>query len=293
MIGVFVKWIPWPPLAMVSARCMIASACLWTTLLLRQRAARSEGPGLQETDAGSTNESRRGPSPLAFLFGGALLAGHWGALFSGYRVGDVGPVVVAVFTYPVLTSLAEPLVHRKAPSLRQVATALLGAAGVAYMALGPTATQAMANNREAIGFGLLSAVLFSARNIQARALMKQTDAITLMAWQVSVAALVLSPFMLQLTAERFRAEELLLVVVLGVFFTAAPHTLTVWALNGLSAAAAGIIGSLQVVSGILAAVVFLGEQTQPAVWLGAFAVIGAVSWETLVNWQLKQRSGRV
>lgn len=271
MIGVMVKWIPWPPFAMVSGRCFIAAAALWAIIALRR--ARTAG------------ESQRPATPLGpMILGGVLLAAHWGTLFWGYRIADVGPVVVAVFTYPVMTSIAEPLLARRRPATRQIAAASLGVVGVGAIAL-TSGDAPHASNLAGIALGLLSAALYAARNIHARYFVAKTGAVSIMAWQCSVAAVALSPALLSVPSSLVDAKNLSLLAVLALAFTVVPHTLLVWALNGLSAATVGIIGSLQAVSGVALAVLLLGEITHVWIWLGAFAVVGAVAWESVSNWR--------
>jgi drug/metabolite transporter (DMT)-like permease len=274
MIGVFVKWIPWPPASLVAMRCAVAALALWAVLGARpprQHATTPVGGG-------------------SLVVGGVLLAAHWGTLFWGYRIADVGPVVVAVFTHPVMTSMAEPLVYRRLPTVRQLLNALLVLAGVAYMAL-PAADSTSANHLSGVLMGLLSAALFAARNIHARSLMVRADPIHLMAWQTSIAALCLAPTLWWVESGLWQPHTLGLIVVLGVGFTALPHTLLVWAFTRLSASAVSVIGSLQVVSGIVLAALLLGEHPGQGVWLGAIAVMGGVGWESLVAW--RQRTARL
>lgn len=272
MIGVFVKWIPWPPFPLVCVRCAFASVALWCLVRFRNRPAGTSASSLRDK-----------------LLGGALLAGHWTTLFWGYRIAQVGPVLVAVFTYPVITSIAEPLVHGRRPSSRQFVTALIGASGVAAMVLPGSALNETSTNTPGVLLGLVSAVLFAARNIHARSLLQKTDAVVLMAWQVTVVTALLCPSLVLLETHALTLRTIGLVAVLGVAFTALPHTLHVWALNGLSAAALGIIGSLQVLSGIVLAAWLVDEAPRPAVWLGAVCVIAAVALETLFTWRARSQ----
>ncbi len=278
MIGVLVKWIPWPPLALVCARCSIASLALWSLHMLRRR-MRSTQP----LPTGGALRSRDR------WIGGLLLTGHWGLLFIGYRVADVGPVLIAVFTYPVLASIAEPVVFKRPTNARQVLTAALGATGVMFLVT-PAEAQHDGNTL-GVGLGLLSAACFAARNIHARVALRQADAVELMAWQVSIVALMLSPALLSLSAADFAPHQLGLVLLLGLLFTALPHTLHVWAHKGMSAAAIGIIASLQVLSGMILASVLLEERLDAHVWSGAAIVVLAVLIEGVSSWRQRAVGG--
>lgn len=269
MIGVLAKWILWPPFAIVCARCIVAAVLLASLSRLGRSSLSHEHTPL----------ARRSLAHL--LVSGALLAGHWGALFWAYRIADVGPVVVAVFTFPLMSSLLEPLAYRQRPQIRQLLFALLGSIGVAVIAWNPENASADSQTGLGIVLGLGSGLCFALRGLSSRHLMNKSNAITIMAVQAFVVALLLSPSLLTVPSSLLTRDQFLLVALLGVGFTAIPHTLLVWVLGKLSVTTSGIIGSLQVVSAIVFAQALLDEHVSWSVWVGAGLVLSAVTGESL------------
>lgn len=283
MIGVLVKWSTWPPVTMVWARCVITIAALW--LFARSRASTSRPaptPSVSYASApvGKVWVNKR----LATWGSGALLAGHWVTLFWGYRVCNVGPVVVALFTFPVMAALIEPWFFKQRPQLLQLFTACIAVAGVAAMRLWDRdADLASQNTTFGIALGLLSAAFFTARSIIARKLLRHASALQIMQEQAIVVAVLLLPSTLWLETSHWSVSELALVFVLGAGFTAIPHTLGVWAMKRLTVATSGVVGSLQTVSTLVLAQLFVGESISFGVWLGTVAVMLAVTIESLAH----------
>ncbi len=263
LVGVFVKWIPWPPLALTCGRCLVAAVFLWLVWGLR----RARG-------AKQVNFSDRGKKTV--LLSGAFLAAHWATLFYGYRLSNVAPVIVAVFTFPIIASLVEPFAFSARPSPRDVAWAVLSAVGVGTMVwqgfFGPEQSKLVVG----VGFGLVSALFFAARGIASRKLLSEADPFSIMAVQVTVVACLFSPALLSVPSESITVSKLGLVLFLGIGLTAIPHTIFVWAFQRMSVARSGVIASLEVVSGILLATLILGEENPASVWFGAAVVVAAV-----------------
>lgn len=268
MIGVLAKTIPASAAALVVGRCAVAAVALGLV-------CRATGRRLPA--------ARR--ARLGAVVAGLLLGGHWLTLFAAYKTADVGPVVVAVFTFPVMVSLLEPWFFGARPGARQVGAAALVLAGVAALqGLSPGA--AAAANASGVGLALVSAALFAVRNVLSRRLLVHGDALVLMAWQTAVAALALAPVLLLVGEGALPGGRAALgILVLGLFFTALPHTIGVWAMGRLSAATVGIVGSQQVLFGIAFAWLLLGESLHPGVAAGAALVLAAVALESRAHWR--------
>jgi drug/metabolite transporter (DMT)-like permease len=283
MIGVLVKWSTWPPVTMVWARCVVTVVALW--LFARWRpapVAATATPAIESvTDWSSTRRATWGS--------GALLAGHWVTLFLGYRFCSVGPVVVALCTFPVMAAVAEPWFFPRRAQRLQLFTACVATSGVAAMRLwdggsvGSEAPAAAENTLLGITLGLCSAAFFTARSIIARKLLRHTSAVRIMYEQAIVVAVLLLPSALLFEASHWSVQDVLLVLVLGVGFTAIPHTLGVWSMKKLTVATSGVVSSLQTVSALVLAQLLLAESISIGTWLGAGAVMLAVAIESLTH----------
>lgn len=267
LVGVLAKSIPAPAAALVVGRCAVAALAL--ALVCRATGRRLP-------------RSRR--ARLGAVVAGLLLGGHWLTLFVAYKIADVGPVVVAVFTFPVMVSLIEPWFFHARPGARQLVAAALVAVGVwGLHGLSPGA--GLADDAPGIALALVSAVLFAVRNVLSRRLLVHGDALVLMGWQTAVAALALAPTLFTLGTGDLGEGALVGILVLAIFFTALPHTVGVWAMGRLSAATVGIVGSQQVVFGIAFAWLLLGEPLHAGVLAGATLVLLAVGLESGAHWR--------
>lgn len=272
MIGVLVKWSTWPPVTMVWGRCVVTIVALWAFARARPAVTATASPD------GAWARKR-----VVIWGSGALLAAHWIALFLGYRLANVGPVVVALCTFPVMAALVEPWFFGQRPKLVQLATACIATAGVAATRLLDGDAASSPNATLGIVLGLCSAAFFTARSIIARKLLRHTGAVQIMHEQAIVVAVLLLPSALLLEASHVNWRDLLLVFVLGVGFTAIPHTLGVWSMKKLTVATSGVVSSLQTVSTVLLAQALLGEAASVGVWLGAAAVMLAVAAESFAH----------
>jgi drug/metabolite transporter (DMT)-like permease len=289
MIGVLAKSIDVPAVPLVVGRCVVAALVLLTF-------ARATGRGI--------GSGRR--AIVGALVTGILLAAHWATLFMAYKLTDVALVVIGVFTFPVMAALSEPWFFGARPGWRQIAAACLVVLGV--MVLRPV--EGAAGASAGLTLAIISAACFCARNIISRKMLlaadNGADSIALMGWQAAIAVVVLSPSLIDPALFDFGTAtagasiihpdllvlgwwDLGMVVVLGLFFTAIPHTIGVTVMSRLSAATAGIVGSQQVISGILLAWLLLGEAVDWRVLLGASLVLGAVAWESLAKWREGRR----
>lgn len=273
MIGVLVKWSSWPTFTMVWGRCVVTIIALWAFARTR--------PAVGATAAGSDGAWAR--KRVVVWGSGALLAAHWITLFLGYRVANVGPVVVALCTFPVMAALVEPWFFGQRPKLAQLVTACIATAGVAAMRLLDDGAASSPNATLGILLGLCSAAFFTARSIIARKLLRHTGAVQIMHEQAIVVAVLLLPSTLLLDASHLNWHDLLLVFVLGAGFTAIPHTLGVWSMKKLTVATSGVVSSLQTVSTVLLAQTLIGEAASAGVWLGAAAVMLAVAAEAFAH----------
>lgn len=270
MIGVLAKWITWNPAATVCMRCAISAIGL--ALLCRLRGSRLTGGGRVR---------------VLTMVGGLLLAVHWGTLFWAYTITDVGPVVICVFTFPIMISVIEPWFFGERPQFSAVGGAILMFVGIVLLqALAPAEKQGVGGSYF-LGsmLALFSAACFGARNVLSRLLLKHGNAVVLMRWQTATATLVLLPGLWWVEPAQVTLDQLGLLLVLGLFFTALPHTVAVWAMHGLSATTVGIVGSQQVVAGILFAWLLLNEQLHAGVFAGAALVLAAVVWQSVAHWR--------
>lgn len=212
---------------------------------------------------------------IALLLG-ILLACHWVTYFHAMQVSSVVVGVIALFTFPVITVFLEPLFHGGRPHLTDILSALAVLFGI-YL-LVPSFSL---DNHATLGvlWGVFSALLFSLRNIIQVRYFSSYPAKQALLYQIAVTFLLLLPFGAQ-TIPQVNHVQWVQLLVLGVLFTALPHTLFAFGLRYFKAKTASLIACLQVVYAALFAGMILGEWPSLTTVLGGLIVIVAAMFET-------------
>ena len=217
---------------------------------------------------------------------GVIFAIHWVTYFHAMQVSTVAVGVVALFTFPVMTVFLDPLFHSGRPRLTDLCGALLVCGGVYLMvpefSLDNTTTQGVL-------WGLLSAFLYALRNVVQRHHFRHYPGKTAMIYQVLVVILLTTPFV---TGESFELgmSQWLLLVLLGVVFTALPHTLFANALIHHSAVSVGLINCLQVVYATMLAAIILSELPGTSTIVGGTLIVAAAAYESVRSAQTSART---
>lgn len=258
--GIFAKTLPLSSIDTTLYRACVAAAVLlpiaaWQKVSLRLRGAREI-------------------STMTVL--GVLLIAHWVTFFEAMRVSTVAIGMTALYTYPVFTVLVEAVVSRKPISRQDMLVAACVFTGIYIISpLHAGSSDALLG----IGWGIVSALSFALRNVAQRRLLRHRSPICSVLYQTFAGALVLIPFASAAPAS-IGPNDMLSLALLGVLFTAVPHTLLAVSLRHLRAKTVAFIGCLQPVLGALMALVVIGERPAWNVLVGAVFVLGGVVYET-------------
>ncbi|MFP4609633.1 MAG: DMT family transporter [Thiohalophilus sp.] len=210
---------------------------------------------------------------------GILLAGHWVTYFHAMQVSSIAVGVIALYTFPVMTVFIEPLFHGERAHFFDILSALAVLFGIYLLvpefSLDDTTTQG-------VMWGMLSALLFSLRNIIQGRHFSAYSAKHALFYQILITIVVLLPFGVQVVPEVNMAQwgQLLL---LGVVFTALPHTLFAFSLRNFKAKTASLVACLQVVYATLFAALLLDELPAMSTVTGGLIVVGAAVFETYIT----------
>lgn len=258
--ALFSKWVQLPALDITWGRSIVAAAVLALYILSRREAL-----GL----------ARRVDYPIALLLG-VLLAAHWVTYFHSMQVSSVAVGIIALHTFPVITVFLEPLFHGEGISVRDVIAALLMLLGI-YLIVPSFELQSA--TLQGVLWGVLSAFLYALRNVLQRHYFYRNSAGHALFYQALVVAVVLTPFAGG-RGDEINAVQWLQLTVLGIFFTALPHTLFAHSLRRLRAKSASLIASLQVVYATAFAAVLLGEVPRLATLAGGALVVAGALFES-------------
>ncbi|TFW03422.1 EamA family transporter [Oxalobacteraceae bacterium OM1] len=214
---------------------------------------------------------------VAIALSGAVLAAHWASFFQAITVSTVAIGLLAFSTFPLFTTLLEPLVFRERLRRQDLLTALVVTAGLVLVTpsfdLRDHLTQGML-------WGMLSACLYVVLSLVSRSYAGTYPAACVSFYQQGVAALCTVPFALQRPGE-LAGGNLMYLAVLGVIFTALGQGLVNASLRHLRAQTVSVVFGLEPVYGILLAWLLLGEVPAARTLLGGALICGAV---LLASW---------
>ena len=208
---------------------------------------------------------------------GSLLAIHWVTYFHAMQVSTVAVGVIALYTYPVITVFLEPLFHGERPHIADIMSSIAVLFGI-YLIV----PEFSLDNSTLVGvlFGVFSALMMSLRNIMQRRYFSAYKASHSLFYQTLVVMLVLVVF-IDTDISVIESSQWWLLLLLGIVFTALPHTLFANGLLHLKAKTASLIACVQVVYAAIFAAVILGEWLTWNVVAGGLIVVSAAMYESL------------
>jgi len=208
---------------------------------------------------------------------GVLLAVHWVSYFYAMQVSTIAVGVIALYTFPVITVFLEPFFHGEKPHIIDIIVSFVVLFGI-YLIVPDFSL----DNSTTIGVlaGVFSALMMSLRNIMQRRYFSAYKASQALFYQVIVVIVVLFAFTDTALID-IEEKQWWLLVLLGIVFTALPHTLFSHGLIHLKAKTASLIACVQVVYAAVFAAVLLGEWLSWNVVAGGLIVISAAMYESL------------
>jgi len=207
---------------------------------------------------------------------GVLLALHWITYFHAMQVSSIAVGVIALYTFPIITIFLEPLFHGERPHIKDIISAAMVLFGV-YLLVPEFSLDNQAT--QGILWGILSAFFFSLRNIIQGHYFKAYSARHSLFYQTLVTFIVLLPFSYEVIPN-VTTHQWIQLLVLGVFFTALPHTLFAFSLLNLKAKTVSLVACIQVVYATLFATLLLGEWADISTMIGGLIVVSTAMYES-------------
>jgi drug/metabolite transporter (DMT)-like permease len=233
---------------------------------------------------------------------GLLLGIHWLCFFYSMHISTVALGMTTLYTYPIMTLWLESFFLKKKVHARDGVNTLVVVVGIVLIGL-PEAvgfngkqwlnSEASANNLLGLGLGLISALCFAVRNIIQQQFLSSYAAHKTIFYQVMVISCLMSIFF---GVDIYQSMSLDLVkqegfqwLLLGVLFTALPHSLIATGIKNIGAKSVSIIGCLQPVIGALLAYLILDELSSNLVVIGCVVVMTGAVLEIYYQGKLNQR----
>ncbi len=263
LTALFAKLIPLPVVQIIFWRSVVAALAIW--LFLRTTRGVIQLASWREY--------------LFFLGSGSLLAVHWLTYFHSIQLSTVAIGIIALYTHPVITIVLEPFFDKARHRGSDICVGMVVFGGVFLMA---PAFELSNSTTRGICWGVLSALVYSIRNIIIRKHVRKYPAPTVMLYQVIASVIVLLPFMIS-RFEVYPGKIVGQLILLGVVFTAIHHTLFVAVLKHFSVKTASVIASVQPALAAVFAWLILDEIPGLRVVIGGLIVISAAAFETSRN----------
>ncbi len=209
---------------------------------------------------------------------GVVLAVHWVTYFQAVRVSTVAIGTISLHTYPIITVLVEPVVDRTRIRADDAIIAFVVLVGIVILVPELSLTSSVT---QGVLWGVVSATLFTARNLVVRRFVQRYSGSTLMLYQTAVSAMVLLPYVLLTRGLAETVGEWPLFLLLGTVFTALTQSLYAGSLRTLPAKTVAIIATLLPLYSAVLAVIVLDEVPAVRTVVGGVVVVGAVMVETV------------
>ncbi|HPD64897.1 MAG TPA: DMT family transporter [Bacteroidia bacterium] len=254
--GLFGKWLSLPAMVITFGRVLFAAAALSLTLGLNKKSFKL----YENKDYG-----------LSVILG-ILLAFHWFSFFRAVQLSTVGIALLSYSTFPLFTSLFEPLFFRERLKKTFIFLALLALAGVYLMI--PEFNLAYTETKGVL-WGILSGLSFSFIALGNRKLVQQNSPWLISLYLDGFACISLLPLLFFIPFS-LNFKSFILLFLLGTIFTALAHTLFVRSLKHIKASYASLAASMEPVYGILFAFLLLHEIPSWSTLLGGSLILSAV-----------------
>ncbi len=239
LAGLFGKWLPLSPFFIVLGRVFFASFGLALILIISRQ--------------GFSVAPRR--IYLVLLFLGFILSVHWVTFFQSIKVSSVAIGLLSYSTFPVFTTLLEPLFLKERMIKINLLFSLLCLFGVFLIIPSFHIDNVIFKG---VLWGLLAGFTFSVLTIINRKLTQNLSPLRIAFYQDFFATIFLLPFLFILRPS-LQGRDILLLLILGTACTAVSHTLFIKGMKTIKAQTASIISSLEPVYGIVFAFLFLDE----------------------------------
>jgi len=206
--------------------------------------------------------------PVLLIGSGATLGVHWVLLFEAYKRIGVDTTILIVFLGPVLWAVAAPFFlgeRLRRSSLTALAVAFGGIALISIPKVGHVDGLGLA-----AAFG--SAFLFAVLILQAKLLTDHYEPAAISAWQLGVAAVLLSPVLSHASAHQI-GRGMPLLLLLGMVHSGALGIVFFHAVRALQTQQLGVLFYLEPASAVLYAWWLLSEKPTLLTLAGGLLIV--------------------
>ncbi|MFY0652867.1 MAG: EamA family transporter [Cyclobacteriaceae bacterium] len=254
----------WPPMTIL-LRCVISTVLLWVFLKITKT----------PTTVGSGRDFK-----IALLVS-FFLGANWVTYFYALALSNVAIGMLTVFTFPVMTTLLEPLINKSRLNPIDLLLALLAFSGMIFIV-----PEFSLSNDMTVGVvvGLFSAFFYAVRNILLKKNIAAHSGITLMYIQTLVISILLLPILFFVDMPNLvdtLSMEWPAVLILAIGTTAIGHTLYVNSFRYFTITAISIMSNLMPLLGIVMGIVILDQLPDRNIIIGGSLIMISVMIESI------------
>lgn len=203
---------------------------------------------------------------------GIILALHWFAFFQSIHVSTVAIGLITFSTFPLFVTFMEPYFFKERLTGFNIVLAVFVFIGLILV----VPSFDLSNNiTQGVIWGVLAGFTFAVLSLLNRKYVGTYRSTVIALLQNSIATLVLLPWVL-MTECRPQPLDYILIPFLGIFCTAAAHTLFIKSLSQIKAQLASLIAGLEPVYGIVLAMIILKEIPAIRTWMGGAIILGVI-----------------
>ncbi len=208
---------------------------------------------------------------------GIIMAVHWVTYFASMQYASVSVGIIALFTFPVITVLLEPIFEKNKILWQDIVSACVVLLGIWLIV--PSVSL---SNEVTLGvmIGILSAFLYAIRNLLHRRYFSHYSGAKAMAYQI----MVICPCLIFFVSDELYVMDIttaVLLLLLGTVFTALPHAMIATSLKHLRAKTFSLVACMQPLYGVIFAIIILNESPSWNTLFGGLMVISAAVYETV------------
>ncbi|WP_299464790.1 EamA family transporter [uncultured Microscilla sp.] len=214
-----------------------------------------------------------------WLISGAFFGLHMIFYFYAIGVSTVAIAFISLFTYPIITTLIEPLFFKQKFDWFNLISAVLIAVGIVIM----TPEFSLKNNTTlGVLLGVIAAAMLALRNLMSKHYMQERNVSgsVVMLYQLIVSVVVLLPALVGNYGQN-SWQNMGYIALLGVATTAVGHTVFISKIRYFKASTQSIIAGVQPIYGIVWAVLLIGEKLPLRTIIGGSIIIFTVCLESL------------
>ena len=262
--GLFSKVIPLDSVSITQIRSVIAAIALFVFAVIRKRAIKLDGHNQY----------------LGVFIIGMILGLHWISFYHSMQVSTVAIGMISLFTYPVITVVLEPFFNKKHIRVSDVVAGIFVIIGIFIMVMDDF-NQFDNSSVQGVLWGVLSAVLFSIRNLLQKYYYSSVSSDSLIMYQVLAISFMLIIFIDYSSVSELDLQGWGLLILLGVVSTATAHSLLSYSLKHLEAKSVAMISCLQPLFATFFAWLLLDEKPTVSIVMGGLIIISVALYESI------------